>query len=120
MKVLIVEPHKHPYAAEIDSSLESLRNVIGADLIQCVYPYDDPVGLICDEEGKLAGKELNRALSDSDGCIYDVVAGTFLIAGLTEEDFCSLSDDLIDKYSAMFYNPESFAWMDGRMIVIME
>lgn len=120
MKVLIVEPHKHPYAAEIDSGLESLRNAIGADLIQCVYPYDDLVGLICDEEGKLTGKELNRALRDSDGYIYDVVAGTFLIAGLTEEDFGSLSDDLIDKYSAMFFDPETFVSVGGKIIVCKE
>lgn len=120
MKVLIVEPHKHPYAAEIDGGLVSLRSAIGADWIECVYPYDDPVGLICDEDGKINCKELNRALRDDDGDIYDVIAGTFLIAGLTEGDFGSLSDDLIDKYSAMFFDPETFVSVDGRIIVCKE
>ena len=39
---------------------------VGGD-IQAVYPYEDPVALICNEEGKLMGLPLNRALFDDDG-----------------------------------------------------
>lgn len=35
--------------------------------IQAVYPHDDPVAIICDEEGKRKGSPLNRALRDEDG-----------------------------------------------------
>ena len=48
MKVLIVEPGKSPYAAEIESGLKSLQAAVGGD-IQAVYPYEDPVALICNE-----------------------------------------------------------------------
>ena len=51
MKVLMVEPGKVPYAAEIGEGLEPLQAAVGGD-IQAVYPYDDPVALICNEEGK--------------------------------------------------------------------
>jgi len=54
MKVLMVEPGKSPYAAEIESGLKSLQAAVGGD-IQAVYPYEDPVALICNEEGKLMG-----------------------------------------------------------------
>lgn len=76
MKVLMVEPGKSPYAAEIESGLKSLQAAVGGD-IQAVYPYEDPVALICNEEGKLMGLPLNRALFDDDGHIYDIVSGNF-------------------------------------------
>lgn len=62
-----------------------------------VYPYEEPVAIICDEEAKLKGSELNRVLRDEDGKIYDVVAGTFLIVGLGEEDFASLTPEHMMK-----------------------
>ena len=45
MKVLMVEPGKSPYAAEIESGLKSLQAAVGGD-IQAVYPYEDPVALM--------------------------------------------------------------------------
>ena len=86
MKVLMVEPGKSPYAAEIESGLKSLQAAVGGD-IQAVYPYEDPVALICNDEGKLMGLPLNRALFDDDGHVYDIVSGNFLIVGLGEEAF---------------------------------
>ena len=53
--------------------------------IEAIYPYEDPVALVCNEEGKLEGLPLNRALRDEDGDIYDVVAGTFMVVGLTDD-----------------------------------
>lgn len=85
--VLIVEPGKEPYVKEIDSGLESLQHEVGG-YIEAIYPYEDPVALVCNEEGKLEGLPLNRALRDEDGDIYDVVAGTFLVANTT--CLCSL------------------------------
>lgn len=78
-----------PYAAEIESGLKSLQAAVGGD-IQASYPGDDPVALICNEEGKLMGLPLNRALFDDDH-IYDIVSGNFLIVGLGEENFTDLS-----------------------------
>ena len=78
--VLVVEPGKEPYVKEIDSGLESLQHEVGG-CIEAIYPYEDPVALVCNEEGKLEGLPLNRALRDEDGDIYDVVAGTFMVVG---------------------------------------
>lgn len=78
MKVLMVEPGKVPYETEIDGGYESLKKAIDCDVIQGVYPFEEPVGLVCDDEGKLNGKPLNRSLTDEDGNVYDIVAGKFL------------------------------------------
>ncbi len=115
--VLIVEPEKKPYVKEIESGLESLQHEVGG-YIQAIYPFEDPVGIICDEEGKLKGYPLNRALRDEQGDVYDILAGTFLIAGLGEEDFASLSQEYIDKYTDMYRNPEIFFQMGEKLVVI--
>ena len=115
--VVVVEPGKEPRIEEIDSGLESLQGMVGG-YIQAIYPYDDPVALICNEEGKLEGLPLNRALRDEDGDIYDIVSGTFLVVGLTEDNFGSLSGELAIKFSQEFKQPESFAKLGDKIVVI--
>lgn len=117
MTVLVIEPEKKPYVKDISSGLASLQKEVGG-YIQAVYPFDDPVAIICDEEAKLTGKELNRALRDEDGQIYDIVAGTFLVAGLGEEDFCSLTPEQIKKFSDMYKTPEMFLRLNGKLMVL--
>ena len=97
LKVLMVEPQKEPCAVEIHAGLKGLQMAVGG-YIEAVYPYEEPVALVCNEEGKLLGLDLNRALRDEDGHIYDVLAGTFLVVGLGEEDFASLPDDLMEDF----------------------
>ena len=101
MKVLRIQPKKYPEVIEIDGSLESLQKEV-AGPIQAVYPWDDPVALICNEEGKLAEDSFsncNRVLHNEIGIPYDIVVGTFLIVGLTEDDFSDLSQELIQTKS---------------------
>ena len=117
MKVLVVEPEKEPYVKEISSGLSSLQKEVGG-FIEAVYPFEDPVAIICNEEGKLEGLPLNRALRDEDGHVYDIIAGTFLSAGLSEDNFCSLDDAQIEKFSALYKTPELFMRLGNRTLVI--
>ena len=89
LTVLVVEPMKEPYVKEIDPGLHALQAEVGGD-IAASYPFDDPVGLVLNDEGKLIGLDLNRSLRDEHGEIYDIVAGTFLVVGLGPESFASL------------------------------
>lgn len=117
IKVLVVEPGKAPYAKEIDSGLTALQNEVGGD-IQALYPFEEPVALICDDEGKIKEKPLNRALRDEQDNVYDVVAGTFLITGLGEENFVSLDSKLLERFMKRFETPEVFMLADNRMVVV--
>ena len=114
---VVVEPGKKPEIKEIDSSLEGLQALVGG-YIQAVYPYEDPVGIVCNEEAKLEGLPLNRALRDADGEIYDIVAGTFAIVGLTDDSFGSLDSELALKYAKLFEQPEQFAKLGDRIVSI--
>lgn len=92
MTVLLVEPEKYPRPVEIGTDLEDLQKAVGG-YIEVMYPFDEQVGLVMNEEGKLEGLPLNCAIRDDGGQIYDVVAGSFLVVGLTEESFGSLTPD---------------------------
>ena len=116
MNVLVVEPGKKPYAKEISTGLESLQREVGG-YIEAVYPYEEPAAIICDEEGKLNGKPLNRALRDTDGDIYDALAGTFLVVGLGEDNFTSLPPELMERFYQEFETPERFQMVNGKLIV---
>ncbi len=117
ISVLVVEPEKKPYAKEISAGLSSLQHEVGG-YIQAVYPYEEPVAIICDEEAKLKGSELNRVLRDEDGQIYDVVAGTFLIVGLGESEFTSLTPEHMKQFKEKFETPEIFMRLNGKLVVL--
>lgn len=114
--VLVMEPEKAPYTKEIDPGLESLQREIGGD-IQAIYPFPEPVAIVCNESGKLDSLPLNRSLRDEDGKPYDIIAGTFLVVGLGDEDFASLSPELIQQFIQCFRKPEAFLKVNGGIVV---
>lgn len=106
MTVLLVEPGKVPHRAEIGNDLKTMQEVVGG-LIQAVYPFEEPVVLICNEEGKLLSLPMNRFLSDENGSVYDLVVGTFFLcaAPADSENFESLSEEQINRYTDYFRYP---------------
>lgn len=59
--VLLVEPNKYPKLVEIEDSLEAMQRTVGGD-IEEYMPFEDEVAIICNEEGKVNGEPLNRAV----------------------------------------------------------
>ena len=115
MNVLMVEPGKAPYEMQIGSDLQSMQALVGG-YIQAVYPFEQPVALVCNEEGKLDGLPLNRALRDSDGDVYDIVAGNFFIAGLGKSEFTDLPHELAEQFAERFRQPEMFLRMGDKIV----
>ena len=117
LSVLKIAPGQHPQQVEIDNNLKALQEAVGGT-IAAVYPFADPVAIICNDEGKLMGLPLNRALRDENRQMYDAIAGTFLVVGLGEEDFASLSPELTQKYEELFHQPETFMRLGRQMLVL--
>ena len=117
LDVLLVEPGQYPRMTSIGSDLHSLQKAVGGD-IEAIYPYDDPIAIVCAEEGKINGEPLNRAIRDEDNDIVDIIAGTFFVCGLGEEDFASLPKELQEKYEDKFHQPESFLKLGSRIMAI--
>ena len=106
MIVLLIQPGEEPALSEIDGTLVSMQKVVGGP-IELIYPFDDPVVLVCHEEGKLLGLPLNRSLRDQTGKIYDAIAGTFF-----------LPEELVGKYQERFIAPEIFVQLNGSVVCI--
>lgn len=115
LKVLVVEPMCEPYVKEIDSGLESLQKEVGG-LIQVTYPYEDLVGIVCNDERKINGMQLNRAIYDDNRNMTDIIAGTFLVVGLSDDSFTSLNDEQIKKFSDKFKMPEQFFKLGNEIV----
>ena len=118
IRVLLVEPGETPRLVTVEHTLENLQALVGG-YIQAVYPWNDPVAVVCDDDGIANSKPLNRLLMDDEGTPYDVLKGAFFICGLGEEDFCSISDELAEKYAERFRWPEMFTrTLDGHVVWI--
>ena len=102
MKVLVVEPQKPCRVQEIES-LADMQQLVGGD-IEAVYPFQELVAVVCNADGKLLGLPMNRPLLDKDYLPYDIIRGTFFVAGLGQEDFISLTDEQIQRYKSLYDN----------------
>lgn len=119
MKVLMIEPGKAPYEAELDGSLESMQEAVGGG-IEGYYPYAEPVAIVCNDEGKINGLPLNRAIYNQDGEMIEIMAGTFFIAGLGEESFADLPDYFMEQYKEQFKYPEKFVRLAGEIVAVKQ
>ena len=61
ISVVLVEPNKYPKVVEIEDTLEAMQKIVGG-CIEQYMPFDDEVAIICNDEGKLNGLPLNRAI----------------------------------------------------------
>ncbi len=102
MRILVVEPQKPCHVQEIEN-LADMQQLVGGD-IEAVYPFQDSAALVCNAEGKLLGLPMNRPLLDKDYLPYDIIRGTFFVAGLGQEEFISLTDEQIQRYKSLYDN----------------
>ena len=119
MQVVIVEPKKKPMVRDIGSDLDSMQKIVGGP-IEAVYPFDEPVALICNEEGKLLNLPLNRALRDDEGNVYDIVSGIFFVCAAPPDSdhFTGLTDRQVKTYMERFAMPEMFLDVGGDLFVL--
>ena len=103
IRVLVVEPGKPCQAREIDGSLEAMQALVGG-YIEAVTPFAESIAIVCNEEGKLRGLPCNRPLMDRHGMPYDILCGTFFIAGVDGERFVSLTEEQIQRYKDLYDN----------------
>ena len=117
MTVLAVQSGAKPVKLELAGTLKSMQDFVGGT-IQAIYPYEDTVAIICNDEGKLSGMKYNRALRNEAGEVIDILCGPFFVCGLGDEDFTSLSAEQLETYYKVFAHPEVFLAVDGNLVVI--
>ena len=121
MTVLVVEPGQTPEVREIDGSLESMQAIVGG-CIELIYPWDEPVALVANDEGKLLGLPLNRGLCNNEGEIWDIVCGTFFLCGAPadSDELASLTAEQVEKYRRRFASPEIILSVNGHLVVVRD
>lgn len=117
LEVLYIEPGKYPKTITINDTLEEMQHLVGG-YIEEYSPFDDDISIVCNDEGKIHGLPLNRAIyNEKTGELMDIVAGSFFIVGtpLEAESFQSLTQEQQMKYSKTFRYPERFTETYGKI-----
>lgn len=114
MNVLIVEPGCAPYEKEI-YGLQEMQAVVGG-LIQAIYPYEEQVALVCNEEALLLGLPFNRSVEGG----YGGVGGTFFLCGIEADNFCSLTPEQVQVYKEKFHHAELLVGVKGDELITMK
>lgn len=65
IKVVLLEPGKLARVADINASLEGMQKIVGG-CIEAYYPFEEQVCIVCNDEGKINGMDLNRAVREED------------------------------------------------------
>ena len=112
MQVLIVRPGKYPEKAVIDGSLNSMQSIVGGS-IELVYPWEERIVLVCNEEGLLLNLPVNRFLYEID----EPIMGTFFICGQGDENLIGLNDEQIKRFGQRFHYPQIVEISDIAILV---
>nr|WP_317407413.1 DUF3846 domain-containing protein [Fournierella massiliensis] len=99
MDVLLFEPGKYPRSVSVDT-LEEMQQLVGG-WITATYPFDDPVAVVANDEGLLLKLPFNRMVDP-----YHPIVGNFFLAGIGEDNFVSLSPELMEKYEKTLHDPQ--------------
>lgn len=99
MDVLLFEPGKYPRSVSVDT-LEEMQQLVGG-WITATYPFNDPVALVANDEGLLLKLPFNRMVDP-----YHPIVGNFFLAGIGEDNFVSLSPELMEKYEKALHDPQ--------------
>lgn len=109
INVIYVEPGKKARIIEMENKYSEMKKLVGGHIEQYM-PFEDDVAIICNEEGKINGMPLNRAVFLEYGQLDDIIAGPFFITyvALESEKYLSLPKELEEKYIEKFKLPEEF------------
>ena len=115
MTVLMVEPGYAPYEKTIPNTLEAKQELVGG-LITAIYPYEEMVAIVANDEGILLNMDFNRSVEGGYGGVF----GPFFVCGLTEDDFCSLPPDQMERFKKKFHNAEILVGFCGNEPVTLK
>lgn len=113
IKVLKVKPHEHPEVYMLKNTLEAMQEAVGGYID--IVGLDDNVCILLNDEGKLIGLEGNRRIGS------DIIVGDFCVCGSDEEgNLTSLSEEELDTYTKIFYEPQEFTKEEIEETTVIE
>ena len=79
--------------------------------ILCCSPHN-----VANDEGILLGMDFNRSVEGGYGGVF----GPFFVCGLTEDDFCSLPPDQIERFKKKFHKAEILLGVRGNDLITLK
>ena len=116
-KIVLIRPGEVPRILNVELTLGYMQEHVDG-YIEAVFPFEDPVAIVCNEDGKFCGLKPNRVIRDKAGNPIEVIFGNFMIVGVTETDFCGLTDEQAWRYYNLFRNPEEIVIYGGEVEVL--
>ena len=98
MRVIYIPMNQQPYVIDIPHTLSEMQRLVGGR-IEVVEPFADNVMLVCNEDGRIEGKPVNRIIMDG----MDI-CGDFFLCGHDGIGLSDFPEDLIEKYTEVFRN----------------
>ena len=115
MTVLVVEPGYAPYEKTIPHELHAMQEIVGG-LITAIYPYEEMVAIVANDEGILLNMDFNRSVEGGYGGVF----GPFFVCGLTEDSFCSLPPDQMERFKKKFHKAEILLGVRGNDLITLK
>lgn len=115
MTVLVVEPGYAPYEKTIPHEIHAMQEIVGG-LITAIYPYEEMVAIVANDEGILLNMDFNRSVEGGYGGVF----GPFFVCGLTEDDFCSLPPDQMERFKKKFHKAEILLGVRGNDLITLK
>ena len=114
MKVLVVEPGYAPYEKDI-AGLHGMQEIVGGT-ITAIYPFAESVAVVGNDDSIGLGMPFNRSMEGGYGGVF----GPFFVCGLTEDDFCSLPPDQIERFKKKFHKAEILLGVRGNDLITLK
>lgn len=117
IKVVLCEPGKLARITEITNELSGLQSAVKGS-IEAFYPYEEMVCIVCNEEGKFNGMEPSRGIYGEDGKLMDVIFGPFFICDCSGQNFGSLNEEQLKRFSEQYRCPEKIYKVGNEIVSV--
>ena len=117
IKVVMCEPGKKAYITDISNDLQKMQKTVGG-LIELYYLTED-VFLVCNDEHKINGMQMNRTITNEEGNVIEFICGPFFIAKDDPEgegEICSLSWEEAEHYREKYLFPEDIFLVGSQIM----
>ena len=94
IRILVTEPGKPPVARFVRNNMDVMNEIVGGNIRE-VDPFSVPAALLYNGKGDEQGLPRNFPLKNGNGEPYELIRGTFLMAGVRDGHYDSLTDTQI-------------------------
>lgn len=99
MRVMMIRVNQNPQIITVEHNLPSLQALVGG-MIEVVEPFQDDVVIVCNENGRSAGKPVNRTINEKMN-----ICGDFFLCGQVDNELIDFPLEKVFVYNAKFHLP---------------